>query len=144
MTETEKAVQLFQNFNCAQSVLAACGPNYGLSEQLCLNVAAPFGGGMGRRGEVCGAVTAALMILGIRHGQKMAVKPAETPDALVRAQTNTFMEAFKERHGSFLCRELTGCNMLTDAGMDQFKSRDLKHTLCPKLVTSAIELLTEK
>ena len=57
---SEKAVSCFENFNCAQSVLATCGPELGLDRERALRVAGMFGGGMGHMGGACGAVTGAL------------------------------------------------------------------------------------
>lgn len=142
MSEAENAVILFDKFNCAQSVFAACGPCEGLSEQMCLAVAGPFGAGMGRIGEVCGAVTGALMVLGVRKGQEMATNPAQARGPLY-AHVQALADAFEERNGSLLCRELTGCDLRTPEGQEQFKSRDLHHTLCKGLVSCAVELLGE-
>jgi C_GCAxxG_C_C family probable redox protein len=140
MSEAERAVALFEHYNCAQSVFAACGAREGLSEQMCLVVAGAFGGGIGRRGEVCGAVTGALMSLGVRCGQGMVTNPEEARGPLYK-RVNEFADAFKEKNGSLLCRELTGCDLGTPEGQEQFKSRDLHHGLCQKLIVSAVELL---
>jgi C_GCAxxG_C_C family probable redox protein len=143
MSQADEAVALFETFNCAQSVLAACAPQEGLSKEQCLAVAGAFGGGMGRMGEVCGAVTGALMVLGVRCGQEMVANPATAKGPLY-ARANAFTNAFKERNGSLLCRELTGCDMRTPEGQEQFKSRDLHHKLCGGLLKCAAELLAEK
>lgn len=95
---------------------------------------------MGRMREVCGTVTAALMVLGLRNGQEMANTPAPAPGAL-NAQASALMKAINSRHGSLLCRELTGCNMSTTEGMERFKIRAVKHTLRQKFISSAVELL---
>ena len=50
------AAMLKQGFNCAQSVLASCGTRFGLGRDAGLKAAAGFGGGMGRTGNVCGAL----------------------------------------------------------------------------------------
>jgi C_GCAxxG_C_C family probable redox protein len=140
MSKVEKAVALFENFNCAQSVFAACGAGEGLSEQTCLVVAGPFGGGMGRMGETCGAVTGALMALGVRHGQGMATDPAHARGPLYE-RAAALAAAFRERHGSLACRELTGCDLRTPEGQAKFSAGDLHHKLCNKLVASAVELV---
>jgi C_GCAxxG_C_C family probable redox protein len=140
MSQAEKAVALFETYNCAQSVFAACGACGGMTEPMCLVVAGPFGGGMGRMGETCGAVTGALMALGVRHGQEMASDPAKARGPLYD-RVAAFMAAFRERHGSLACKELTGCDMRTPEGQAQFKAGDLHHTLCQKLVVSAVELV---
>lgn len=143
MKEAEKAAVLFEKFNCAQSVFAACAPREGLSEEMCLAISGPFGAGMGRMGEVCGAVTGALMAMGVREGQEMVTNPADARGPLY-ARVNAFSAAFQERNGSLLCRELTGCDLRTPEGQAEFKARDLHHTLCKGFVISAVELLGEK
>ena len=140
MSNVDKAVTLFESFNCAQSVFAACGASGELSERACLVVAGPFGGGMGRMGETCGAVTGALMALGVRHGQEMATDPAHARGPLYVRVIN-FSAAFRERHGGLSCRELTGCDMRTPEGQAKFQAADLHHTLCRNLVASAVELV---
>jgi C_GCAxxG_C_C family probable redox protein len=140
MSEADHAVALFDRFNCAQSVFATCCPLDGLSKQMCLAVAGPFGAGMGRMGEVCGALTGALMVLGVRDGQEMATNPEQARGPLY-ARVQTLADAFEERNGSLLCRELTGCDLRTPEGQEEYKRRDLHHTLCKSLVSCAVELL---
>lgn len=142
MTKSEKAVELFEKYNCAQSVFAACAPREGLSEAMCLTIAGPFGAGMGRMGEVCGTVTGALMVLGTRDGQQMATDPNEARGPLYN-KVQEFSAEFKRRNGSLLCRELTGCDMCTSEGQADFKARNLHPTLCKGLVQCAVELLGE-
>lgn len=69
MTHVEKANALFKrNFHCSQAVLAAFSEELGLTEEQALKLGACFGSGM-RKGEVCGACSGALMVLGLKHGQ---------------------------------------------------------------------------
>ena len=142
MTEAERAMALFEDYNCAQSVFGACGPREGLDERMCLAVAGPFGAGMGRTGEVCGVVTGALMVLGTRCDE-MVTNPAEARGPLY-ARVQKFTNTFKERNGGLLCRELTGCDLRTPAGQEEYKQRDLHPTLCRRLVQCAVEMLGEK
>ena len=107
---------------------------------MCLTVAGPFGGGMGAMGETCGAVTGALMALGVCCGQEMATDPANALSPLY-ARVYALAQDFRERHGSLSCRKLTGCDFRTSAGREEAKARDLHHTLCQKLVASAVELV---
>jgi C_GCAxxG_C_C family probable redox protein len=68
----EIAVARFrQDFNCAQSVLVAFAPQLGMDESQALKLASPFGGGVVRRGQICGAVTGALMVLGLAQGRRI-------------------------------------------------------------------------
>lgn len=52
------------HYNCAQSVLIPFADAVGISPDTAYRVAADFGGGM-KMGSVCGAVTGALMVLGL-------------------------------------------------------------------------------
>jgi C_GCAxxG_C_C family probable redox protein len=139
MSKYERAVELFsQNYNCAQSVYAASASGDGLSEAQRLALAAPFGGGIARQGEICGALTGALLTLGEAEGKAMAADPAAGRNALYE-RARQLTEAFREAHGSILCRELTGCALDTEEGQHSFKERGLHQNLCTKLVAFAAE-----
>ena len=67
MSKAEVAVDCFEEgFNCSQAVVSAFAPELGLDRETALRVAAAFGGGMGRTGETCGAVSGALMVIGMQ------------------------------------------------------------------------------
>lgn len=135
----EHAVELFSNsYNCAQSVYAACAAGDGLSKAQRLAIAAPFGGGIARQGEVCGALTGALLALGEAAGGAMAADPVAGRNALYE-QVKQVTAAFREAHGAIVCRELTGCALDTEAGQRAFKERDLHKGLCTALVAFAAE-----
>jgi len=99
----------------------------GLSKETCLRISGSFGAGMARRAETCGAVTGALMVLGLRHGM---VKEGDV-EAKKRNydEANNFMTRFeqKKRLGSF--RELLGCND-QHAGGVQENPRNFFFSLC--------------
>ena len=72
MTKSEKAINYFQNsFNCAQAVFTPFGLDMGVPEDHCLKIACAFGAGMGRQQCTCGAVTGAMMVLGLHFGKGM-------------------------------------------------------------------------
>ena len=137
--QTQRAEELFsQNYNCAQSVYAACVTGKELSEAQRLALAAPFGGGIARQGEICGALTGALLALGESEGKVMAADPVAGRDALYE-RARQLTEAFRKAHGAILCRELTGCSLDTEAGQRSFKERGLHQNLCTRLVAFAAE-----
>ena len=69
MTRKEKALEYFRRgFHCSQAVLASYADLCGLTEKQALKLGACFGSGM-RKGEVCGACSGALMVLGSLYGQ---------------------------------------------------------------------------
>jgi C_GCAxxG_C_C family probable redox protein len=132
----ELAVARFrQNFNCAQSVFAAFAPQLGMDESQALKLASPFGGGVARRGQTCGAVTGALMVLGLAKG---ADTPAGKEDAYRLGQE--FLQRFESRHGTILCRELIGCDISTPEGRQQAREKGAFTALCPLFVQNAAEI----
>ena len=54
--------------NCSLAILSTYAEDLGLDREVALKAAAGFGGGMGRMAGTCGAVTGALMVLGLKHG----------------------------------------------------------------------------
>jgi C_GCAxxG_C_C family probable redox protein len=140
MTHSEAAVSCFnEGFSCAQAVLSTLAPALGMDRITALRVAGAFGGGMARTGQTCGAVTGALMALGLRYGAVTANdrEAKERTSALARQ----FMESFKARHGALLCPELLGYDLGDPEGRRAAQASGLFTSLCPRLVASATELL---
>ena len=69
MNHVEKASKMFYDgYNCAQAVAVAFCDVTGLDEKTTAKMISPFGGGMGRLREVCGAVSGMLFVLGCLYG----------------------------------------------------------------------------
>ena len=69
MTKSERAEELFRSgMNCSQSVFCAFADEFGMDAETAAKVACGLGGGVGRMREVCGAVTGASLVLGMRGG----------------------------------------------------------------------------
>jgi C_GCAxxG_C_C family probable redox protein len=142
MSNVEIAVASFkEGLSCSQAVLAAFAPGLDLDRPTALRVAAAFGGGMARMGQTCGAVSGALMVIGLRHGHVAAEDKAakEKTYALVRE----FVDQFRARNTSLLCRELLGCDIGTPEGMQLVREKGLTTSICPGLVRDAAEILEQ-
>jgi C_GCAxxG_C_C family probable redox protein len=64
-TKPEQAADTFKNgFNCAQAVFATYAEEFGIDRTEALKISCGFGAGMGRRQEVCGAVSGAILLIG--------------------------------------------------------------------------------
>ena len=134
MTHKEKAVQYYQDgYLCSQSVLAAYAEEYGLTEELALKLGTCLGAGM-RKGEVCGACTGALMVLGLMHDDPKNRKTAYE-------NTKQFLNDFRDVNGSYLCNDLLGCDVRTPEGVQYARDHHLFTELCPRMVASAVEIL---
>ncbi len=127
-----------RGFNCAQSVFSAFAPRYGLSNELALRLAAPFGGGIGRQGEVCGALTGALMVLALQYAQD---RP-EGKEEMYRI-AGEFIGEFQRRHGALRCRDLVGFDISTPEGLQAARQRNVFTTLCPLLVDETAKALQQ-
>ena len=135
----ERARKLFASgFNCAQSVLGAFCEDEGLDMETAMKLTTGFGGGV-RCCEICGAVTGAEMVIGLRRGV-YGDKTLEQ-NMQCRAMAYEFIKAFKETNNFILCRELLGVDIRTpeDHNNEQVKVSHQKE--CPKLVASAVDIL---
>lgn len=128
-------------FNCAQAVLTTFCWRYGLNRELGCKLACGLGGGLST-GEVCGAVTAGTLVIGLKYGN------SQPDDKLSRKrcqeQTRQFVEAFRARHGSILCRELAPRVPARDdapTGAQTDGQPRISKAACPGLVADAIRLL---
>lgn len=110
MSKREKAMALFKNgYNCSQSVLGAFAEDIGLDFNTAMRLASSFGGGMGRMREVCGTVSAMLMILGIKFGYDEPKAFDKKSEHYKLVQEAAAM--FRDKHGSIICRELLGLDL---------------------------------
>jgi C_GCAxxG_C_C family probable redox protein len=141
MSDIEKAAAGFgQGLNCAQSIVSAYGPRFGLERELALKLASGLGGGIGHQGDSCGVVTGAIMVIGLKHGGTMADEAAlEKTYSLVAR----FLERFKARHGTIHCRELLGCDISTPEGLQAARDKGLFEERCPEYVRASAEILEE-
>lgn len=141
MNHREKALDYFKRkFHCSQAVLAAFADDCGLTEEQALRLGACFGSGM-RKGEVCGACTGALMVLGSLYGQY------DQSDAKSRQVANEvndkMMKRFAEVCGSYLCNDLLKCDISQKEGVEYALENQLFTEFCPKMVANAVEILEQ-
>ena len=137
----EEAVELFEEgCACSQAVLASVAERLGLDRGQAMRISACFAAGM-RGGEVCGAVTGAYMALGLAHCGADCTT-AEGRQAAY-AEVASFNSAFRERHGSLLCRELLGGDLSTPEGAQLASEGRLFLDKCPEFVRDAALILDE-
>ena len=125
-----------QGFNCSQAVFSTFAPELGIPAETALKLASPFGGGIARQGNVCGAVTGALMVLGLQRGNSTTDKKDET-----YRMAEEFIKRFQERHGTILCRELIGYDISKPGELQKAREQGVIKNICPGLVKSAAELV---
>ena len=106
-TKAEYAVSLYeQGYNCAQSAACAFCKEFGVDEQKMFKIAEGFGLGMGMM-EMCGALTGAMMVIGLSNSVGDLSKDPATKGSIYKLNKE-LVRKFKEKNGACLCRELKG------------------------------------
>ena len=141
MTDREKmAMEFFdQGYNCAQGVLLMQTKRLALDEKVAAGIAAAFGGGINRTGNVCGAVTGALMALGLEFGNKGPGEKAAKERAFVKA--DQFVRLFQDACGSIVCRDLLGVDLSQPGVLEKAREDKLFQTKCPRFVSTAAAIV---
>jgi C_GCAxxG_C_C family probable redox protein len=140
-SKSEIALAKFaEGFSCSQSVFYSFCDELQFDKNTALKLACGFGGGMGRKGEVCGAVSGGILVIGTKYGR--GEKDDQTAKELTYAKTRELMDRFAEKHGTCICRQLlNSCELTTEEGQKQFKENDLSNKICKPCVQSAVEIL---
>jgi C_GCAxxG_C_C family probable redox protein len=142
MTNSEKAVSYFKSgFNCSQSVFAAFAPQFGTPEADAFKIACPFGAGMGRMQETCGALTGAFMVIGLKYGKYNA--DDKISKDITYEKVREFSKKFNELNNSLKCRDLIGIDISTMDGLELAKEREVFEKLCVKYIQDAVRILEE-
>lgn len=134
---SERAVELFMSGkNCSQAVFAAFATDLGLTEDMALAVSAGLGGGVGRMREVCGAVSGASMVVGLKY--------PELDKGEVYEKVRQISDEFKKTNPSIVCKELLGLSKPENSSTPEARTAEYyKKRPCVKIVEDAA-LATEK
>lgn len=139
MNRADRAIELFNsNFNCSQAVFTAFATEYGISEELALKLATSFGGGA-RSGEMCGAVSGALMVLGLRYGHSISENNEEKQKSY--SLVSEFVNRFIKANDSIVCRDLLGYDLSKKDEFEIIAAKGLCKTICPKMVRDAVSIV---
>lgn len=140
MNKIDKALSFFSHgHNCSQAILKAYGPEFSIDEELAYKIASTLGGGIARTGNTCGAVTGALMVIGLRYRNS----DIEDQDNIYLTYEigKEFIDKFESIHGSIKCKDLLGCDISTPEGYEKATSNNIFSDLCPKFVKDSAKIL---
>jgi C_GCAxxG_C_C family probable redox protein len=130
-------------YNCAQSVFLACLDEKQISKNTALKIATGFGAGYGRIQEVCGAVSGAIMTMGLKNGRSEN-EDRNAAEAMYQ-KTRDFIKSFEDIHGSIICKELlNGCDLQSEAGQAEYWEQELFQNTCLKCVETAVKIIEEQ
>ena len=124
---------------CSQAIFATFGPyigEKGVDVETCMKIASAFSGGINLTGNVCGALTGALMVIGLEFGDENPMNPK------VAEISTRLLEEFKAINGSILCQDLIQYDGGAD-GVDMMKAFESgAFDKCLKYVEDVSRLLT--
>lgn len=129
-----------ESFNCSQIVAMQWAEEFGYEKAEAARMAAAFGGGLSI-GEVCGAVTGAMLVLGWKYGNGEAGELQKKEQ--LKRKSAEFREKFTARHKTLICRELTGYDFAKPGQHDAARDAGVLASLCPVLVQDALVILEE-
>ena len=136
----EQAKELVsKGYMCSQIVLAFFAEDLDLSLEDALRVSAGFGGGM-CDGQACGAVTGAIMALGLKHGMVEAEDFRQLQEC--KEKVELFNNRFREKYHSIVCRDLLGFN-INDPIEKEKHSQEETLAKCLDYITGAIKIADE-
>ena len=139
MNKVEAAMNFFGSYNCAQTVLVTYAEDYGLDKNKALQAALGFGGGIGRLQDICGAVSGAVITLGLSSGFKEG-DGRDKIDA-VYTKVRSFIDDFTSQKGTIKCRDLLGCDLSSEEGNKFFRDNNLRDKNCREYIRLCCELL---
>jgi C_GCAxxG_C_C family probable redox protein len=145
LVAAERAAAFFDaDNNCAEAVLRTFAEDLEI-EATVVPLATGFGGGMGRDGDVCGALSGAIMVLGLRFG-RLEGDDREAKE-LCYEKVRLLRARFREACGALNCRDLVGVDLRTDEGRQKMQDEGLDISVCRRCVREvahiAAELLAE-
>lgn len=140
MNIKERSVALFnEGYCCSQAVFIPYAEQWGLDREPFLKITDAFGGGIGGMASICGAVSGAIMVIGLKYGR---TRPDDNEaKQKTRTLVKEFVKQFKYRNGSFECKKLLGADISTAKGMALANAKGLFDSKCPKLVEDAVDIL---
>ena len=140
LTRADEAAAVFnEGYSCAQAVCSAFAEDFGIEKEAALRLSCGLGGGMSHTGSTCGAVTGALMVIGMKYGMTEAGNPEAK--AKTYAVANEFITEFLRRNHSVNCTDLLGHNLSAPNELALVKENNLLRVKCTRYVHDAGEIL---
>ena len=138
LSKEEIKALFMDGIDCSQVVAGAFAEKLGMEEALLRKMSACFGGGM-QCGETCGAVTGALMVLGLNCGH--SENKDQRQKQIMLEKTAEFKTMFQKKYPSCMCRELLGHDISKEGEMEKILEKGLLFDLCPRIVEDVIGIV---
>lgn len=136
MSAAERSRELFESgWCCSESAVQAIAEHYGIESDLVPAVATGLCGGLAYMGGPCGALTGAILGVGLVAGRRAPTGDKTRPYAIVQE----LIAQFEARYGATTCLALTGVDLGTPEGHTAYHAAGQK-PLCADYVAEATRL----
>jgi C_GCAxxG_C_C family probable redox protein len=126
-------------YNCAQAIIKTYAGDVGVKGEDAVKMAAALGGGVGRNGLICGAVSGAALIIGMKYG---TTDPLNFPaKETAYNKTSELLERFRAEHKTVLCKELISYDMRNPEELRKAREAGVFQIKCPLFVATAAQIL---
>lgn len=140
MTKSTHTLACFRKgITCSSAVFSSFSEELGLDPETAKKISCGFGAGISKTGNICGAVSGAIMVIGLKYGKTKEGDNAATEKT--RALVRKFIQEFTEHHGSVNCTELLGYNLSNPEDYEKARDSKVFVTKCPELVGDAVLIL---
>ncbi len=140
MTRPEDAAAYFnEGFSCSQAVVSSFSEDFGLDKETARKISCGFGAGIGRSGNICGAVTGAILVIGLKFGKGTAGDDAAKEKTYTLVQE--FLRKFRAKNGSINCTELLGYDLRDPEQRKQAHVSKAVASKCPGFTRDAVVIL---
>ena len=140
MAKSDEAYRCFMSrFTCSAAVFSTFSGELGLDPDMAKKIACGFGAGISVTGNMCGAASGAVMVIGLKYGKVQASDEAAT--GKTRALSRQFIREFIQKNGSVNCTELLGHNLSNQDEYETAVRAKLFRTKCPECVRDAVAIL---
>lgn len=141
MLTNDQVVDSFeQGFDCAQVVLEHYADRFSIDIKELRKISTGFGAGC-MRGETCGALIGAYMVLGLLNGVCECGEAGQIQKVQSLKVSANFNEEFFKKFGAYTCKELLGADISTKEGAEKIMSENLMNAFCPNLVVEVTRIL---
>lgn len=126
-----------EGYACSTSVLLSQCDRFGMDVECAKKLSSTFGGGMGRLRKTCGALTGAMMVLGLCFGNE---DPQDMDTKLFAYdKVQELFRRFEELHGTTDCADL----LAKEVTVDQVERREHHQIICETVIADAEFLLLD-
>lgn len=141
MTKAEQAIAMHTGgSSCSQAVFSVFAADLGLDMATAHKLSTGLGGGMGRMGLTCGAISGGVLALSLRYGNPDATDQAAKMDTYERC--SAFIQAMQNKFGATECRMLlNGADLWTEEGRAKVVEQNLADKVCNAMIAEAVNYL---